>query len=341
MNSLKDDQLITLDFGSGGTKTSQLIDELIRPAFDNPELDAMCDGAILDKTSGRTAFSSDSFVVDPLIFPGGDIGKLSVCGTVNDVSMCGAVPEYLSFSLIIEEGLNIGTLRTVISSAATEARKTGVKIVTGDTKVVGRGKADGLYINTAGIGHVLFEGLGPDMIKPGDSVLISGTAGDHAAAVMLARNELGISSDTLMSDCAPLNEMMKNVCEAGNGCVRVLRDPTRGGVATTLNEFCEGRDFGIVLDHNAVPVRRSVQSVCDLLGLDPLYCACEGKMLCVVSPDHEDAVLAAMHRTPGGEDAAKIGIVSSEHPGCVIIKTALGAGRILGKLSGAQLPRIC
>ena len=341
MGSLSDNQLITLDFGSGGTKTSQLIDEIIRPAFDNPELDKLCDGAMLPEIQGRLAFSTDSFVIDPLEFPGGNIGKLAVCGTVNDVSMCGAVPLYLSFSLIIEEGLPIRILRSVVESAAEEARKTGVKIVTGDTKVVGRGKADRLYINTAGVGQIIFPGLGPDMIRPGDSLLISGTAGDHAAAVMLARGDLGLSSDSVLSDCAPLNEMMKAVCTAGAGSVRILRDPTRGGVATTLNEFCEGQGFGIVLEHDRVPINPGVRSACSMLGLDPLYCACEGKMLCIVSPDKEQDVLSAMRGTPGGENAAVIGKCTAEHPGCVIMKTALGAGRILNKLAGAQLPRIC
>ena len=341
MGSLADNQLIPLDFGSGGTKTSQLIDEIIRPAFNNPELDAMCDGAVLPEMPGRLAFSTDSFVVDPLEFPGGNIGKLAVCGTVNDVSMCGAEPLYLSFSLIIEEGLPIRVLRNVVNSAAEEARKTGVKIVTGDTKVVGHGKADKLYINTAGVGRIIYPGLGPDAIKPGDSILISGTCGDHAAAVMLARGDLGLSSDSVLSDCAPLNDMMKAVCSAGCGEVRILRDPTRGGVATTLNEFCENRDFGILLEHDSVPVDPGVKSACNMLGLDPLYCACEGKMLCIVSPDKEHEVLSAMRSTPYGKNAAVIGKCTSDHPGCVIMKTALGAGRILNKLAGAQLPRIC
>jgi hydrogenase expression/formation protein HypE len=332
------DEIITLDYGSGGKKTSELIEKLMLPAFHNPELEALGDGAVLPQLSGEMAFSTDSFVIDPIFFPGGDIGKLAVCGTVNDLAMCGAVPKYLSLGAILEEGLPLSDLERIIASAAKTAARAGVRIVTGDTKVVERGRGDKVYLNTAGIGVIRYPGLSPDAIRPGDKVLLSGTAGDHGTAVMLARSELGLES-SLQSDCMPLGELAAAACEAGG--VRVLRDPTRGGVATTLNEFCEGRSFGIELIESAIPVREQVRAACDLLGLDPLYCANEGKMLCIASPETADAVLAALRATPGGEHAAEIGQVSEKWPGKVVLRTDFGGSRILTKLTGAQLPRIC
>ncbi len=327
------DDIITLDYGSGGRKTSSLIEELILPAFGNSALDALGDGALLP---GGLAFSTDSFVVTPLEFPGGDIGKLAVCGTVNDLAMCGAEPKYLSLALIIEEGLPTGTLRRVIASASAAAREAGVQIVTGDTKVVERGRGDGLYINTAGVGIVKYPGLSPKAMRPGDAVILSGAAGDHGAAVMLARGDL--MQGEIKSDCAPLGELVRALLDSG-AAVRVLRDPTRGGVATTLCEFAGDSGLGMELDGGAIPVRRETAAACALLGLDPLYAANEGKLLAVDSPETEQAALAALRAQPLGRDAAVIGRVTEG--GRVILRTPNGGSRVLRKLSGAQLPRIC
>ncbi len=329
------DDIITLDYGSGGKKTAALIDEIIVPALGNAALNSLGDGAVLE---GGLAFSTDSFVVSPLFFPGGDIGKLSVCGTVNDLAMCGAEPKYLSLALIIEEGLPAENLRRVVASIKSAAEAAGVQVVTGDTKVVERGRGDGLYINTAGIGLVKYPGLGPDKMRPGDAVLISGTAGDHGAAVMLARD--GLMEGEIRSDCAALNGLAFALLDSG-AQVRVLRDPTRGGVATTLCEFAESAKLGIELDEAAIPVRRDVSAACALLGLDPLYCANEGKMLAVVAPEDAQAALAALRSRPEGENAAIIGRVTVERPGRVALRTAAGGARLLQKLAGAQLPRIC
>ena len=329
------DDIITLDYGSGGKKTAALIDELIIPELGNNALNALGDGAILD---GQLAFSTDSFVVDPLFFPGGDIGKLCVCGTVNDLAMCGAEPKYLSLAFIIEEGLPTESLRRIVASIKAAAEATGVAVVTGDTKVVERGRGDGVYITTSGIGVVRYPGLGPERMRPGDAVLISGTAGDHGAAVMLARDAL--MEGEIRSDCAALNGLVRAVLESGAE-VRVLRDPTRGGVATTLCEFAESAALGIELDEAAIPVRRDVSAACALLGLDPLYCANEGKMLAVVAAEDAERALAAMRSVPEGKNAAIIGRVISERPGKVVLRTAMGGSRILQKLAGAQLPRIC
>lgn len=329
------DDIITLDYGSGGKKTAALIDEIIVPELGNAALNSLGDGAVLE---GGLAFSTDSFVVSPLFFPGGDIGKLSVCGTVNDLAMCGAEPKYLSLALIIEEGLPAEDLRRVVASIKSAAEAAGVQVVTGDTKVVERSRGDGLYINTAGIGLVKYPGLGPDKMRPGDAVLISGTAGDHGAAVMLARD--GLMEGEIRSDCAALNGLAFALLDSG-AQVRVLRDPTRGGVATTLCEFAESAKLGIELDEAAIPVRRDVSAACALLGLDPLYCANEGKMLAVVAPEDAQAALAALRSRPEGENAAIIGRVTVERPGRVALRTAAGGARLLQKLAGAQLPRIC
>ena len=329
------DDIITLDYGSGGKKTAALIDEIIVPELGNAALNSLGDGAVLE---GGLAFSTDSFVVSPLFFPGGDIGKLSVCGTVNDLAMCGAEPKYLSLALIIEEGLPAEDLRRGVASIKSAAEAAGVQVVTGDTKVVERGRGDGLYINTAGIGLVKYPGLGPDKMRPGDAVLLSGTAGDHGAAVMLARD--GLMEGEIRSDCAALNGLAFALLDSG-AQVRVLRDPTRGGVATTLCEFAESAKLGIELDEAAIPVRRDVSAACALLGLDPLYCANEGKMLAVVAPEDAQAALAALRSRPEGENAAIIGRVTVERPGRVALRTAAGGARLLQKLAGAQLPRIC
>ena len=273
----------------------------------------------------------------PWKFPGGDIGKLAVCGTVNDVCMAGGRPKYLSLALILEEGFAMDDLRAIVASAAETAKACGVQIVTGDTKVVERGHVDGIYINTAGIGVLRAEGLGRAAIRPGDAVIVSGSVGCHGAAVMMARGDIPCEG-TLLSDCRPLHELSAAALAAGG--VRILRDPTRGGVATTLNEFVEGGSLCIELDEDAIPVDPAVTAACDLLGLDPLYSACEGRMLAVVEPGHVDAVLNALHALPGGEGAVQIGRVTTSRPGQVVLNAAFGS-RILGKLTGAQLPRIC
>ena len=335
------DEIISMDYGSGGTKTAELIDEILRPAFASPELEELGDGAVLSGIApGKLAFSTDSFVVQPLFFPGGDIGKLSVCGTVNDVAMCGAVPRYLSFSLVLEEGTSMQTLRRVVESAARTAREAGVRIVTGDTKVVERGHGDGIYINTAGIGEIVCPGLTPAAIRPGDKVLVTGPVGDHGTAVMLSRSGLGLTGE-IQSDCMPLHRLAAACWETAGSGLRCLRDATRGGIATTLNEFAEGRGFGIRLEEEAIPVRPGVRAVCELLGLDPLYCANEGRMLAVVSAESAGKVLEALRTLPGGEGSALIGEATEDNSGRVILTGSLGAGRVLTRLTGAQLPRIC
>ena len=331
------DEIITLDYGSGGKKTSRLIEEKILPALDNPALRQLGDGAILPGGE-QLVFSTDSFVVSPLFFPGGDIGKLAVCGTVNDIAMCGGVPKYLSCAFILEEGFPLADLERIIASMHNAAEAAGVQVVTGDTKVVERGRGDGIYINTAGIGLLKYPGLSPGAIRDGDAVLVSGTVGDHGTAVMLARS--GMAQADIRSDCAPLHRLAEAILSLDAG-VRVLRDPTRGGVATTLNEFVEGGGLGIELRDGAIPVSGAVRAACDMLGLDPLYCANEGKLLAVVPQENAEAVLDAMHALPEGRDAAVIGSVTARYPGKVVMQTALGGKRILQKLTGAQLPRIC
>ena len=307
------------------------------PQIGNDKLSELGDGAIVEGFS-ELVFSTDSFVVSPLFFPGGDIGKLSVCGTVNDISVCGATAKYLSLAFIIEEGLPFATLKKIVNSISNEAKKAGVIIVTGDTKVVERGKADGIFINTSGIGFLKHKGLSPKNIKPGDAVILSGTAGDHGAAVMLARGDM--LKGEINSDCASLNELCSMVLDSGAG-VRVLRDPTRGGVATTLNEFIENTDLGIEIFEDKIPIAPKVEAACEILGLDPLYSANEGKILAIVSADTAEKAVSAMRKTKEGKNAQIIGKVTEENPGKLILRTKYGGGRILQKLSGAQLPRIC
>lgn len=331
------DEIITLDYGSGGKKTARLIESMIVPAFGNPALDELGDGAIVPGAE-RLVFSTDSFVVDPVFFPGGDIGKLSVCGTVNDIAVSGGVPKYLSCAFIIEEGFELSALERIIASIRKAAAEAGVSVVTGDTKVVEKGRGDGIYINTAGIGFLKFPGLSPRAIRPGDKVIISGTAGDHGTAVMLARG--GMMQGGLRSDCAALNGLCETLLASGVK-VRVLRDPTRGGAATTLNEFIEGTALGIELDERLIPVSPGVQAACGMLGLDPLYCANEGKLLAVVAPEDAERAAEIMRGTEAGRNAAVIGKVTEDHPGKLVMNTSFGGRRILQKLTGAQLPRIC
>lgn len=329
---------ITMDHGSGGKKTAALIDELIVPLFRNEALAALGDGAVLPG-GGTLVFSTDSFVVTPLFFPGGDIGKLSVCGTVNDLAMAGGIPRYLSLSLIIEDGFPLSDLERVLSSAARAAAECGVSVVTGDTKVVERGHCDGLFINTAGIGTLACPGLSSSSIRPGDRVILSGTAGDHGTAILLSRSP-ELLEGTLSSDCAPLHRAAADLYSLGPA-LRVLRDPTRGGVATALNEFTEEKPFSLVLEEASIPVDPGVRTACDLLGLDPLYAANEGKLLAVVAPEAAESALQILRRHPACCRAAVIGTAESDHAGRVILRTRTGGSRILQRLSGAQYPRIC
>lgn len=335
------EEIITLDYGSGGKKTSGLISDLIEPVLHNQWLAELGDGAVIPGNGGDPlVFSTDSFVVNPYFFPGGDIGKLSVCGTVNDVSMAGGEPKYLSLSFIIEEGLPVEDLKRILASIRRTADEAGVQVVTGDTKVVERGQGDGIYINTSGIGFLRTPGLSPGKIREGDVILVSGTIGDHGTAVMLARNEFMMEADVI-SDCAPLSGPALALGAALGEDLRVMRDPTRGGLGTTLNEFIESGHLGIELKEKEIPVAPAVGMVCEMLGLDPLYCACEGRLIAVTAPERAEEALEILRRFPCSEGARIIGNVTAEHPGKVVVRTPFGGGRIVSKLSGAQLPRIC
>lgn len=331
---------IVMGHGSGGKMAHDLISKVFLPAFDNPALAAGDDGAVLSLPPGRLVVSVDSHVVTPLFFPGGDIGRLAVCGTVNDVAVMGATPLYLTAGFILEEGLPVETLQRVIESMRQAADEAGVKIVSGDTKVVERGKADGLYVSTTGVG-VLPQGreISGRRAKPGDVVILSGFMGDHGVAVLAARGELGFETGT-QSDCAPLNHLIAAALAASEN-VHVLRDPTRGGVATTLNEIAKQSQVCITLNETALPVRLAVASTCEMLGFDPLYIANEGKVLVLVDRADAQAVLAAMHASPYGADAVVIGEVSAAPQGRVLMKTAFGSTRVVDMLAGEMLPRIC
>ena len=332
------EEIISLSFGNGGKKTSKLIEEIIIPAVGNDALNLLGDGAILS-TTGEIAFSTDSFVIYPLVFPGGDIGKLSVCGTVNDLLMCGSIPKFLSLSLIIEEGYSFKELENVMASIKITAAEAGVKIVTGDTKVVDKGHGHGLYINTAGIGEKIPGAqLSKKRISVGDKVIVSGNVGDHGISILCARENF--IDSIIKSDCAVLNEVVFTILKYGTE-VKILRDPTRGGIATTLNEFTEGMDYSIELIENDIPIDLTVKTACDLLGLDPLYSANEGKVIAIVSESIATSLIEDLKKLKLGKNAAIIGEVVSYTAGSVIIKTNLGGKRILDKLNNDILPRIC
>ena len=337
---LRDYPRVVLGHGGGGALSQDLVDHLFVPAFANPTLEALGDASVVDVPAGRIAITTDSFVVRPLFFPGGCIGDLAVNGTVNDLAMAGALPRYLTAGFIIEEGLEMAVLGAVVQRMAAAARAAGVQIVAGDTKVVERGHGDGLYINSAGVG-VIADGqprLGPDGARPGDRVIVSGTIGDHGIAVMSVRE--GLEFETVIeSDCAPLGTLAQ--AAMGAGTVRVMRDPTRGGLAATLNEIARQSKVSILAEDTAVPVNPRVRSACELLGLDPWHVANEGKLVAVVAADAADAVLAAMRAHPAGAQAAIIGEVRSERPGMVATRTALGATRVVPLPLGELLPRIC
>lgn len=337
------DEKITLSHGSGGKSTHNLIEGVFAPAFSNPFLDAMDDAATfgIDGTGQRLAFTTDTYVVSPLFFPGGNIGKLAVHGTINDLAMAGAVPLYLSAGFILEEGFPISDLRRIVESMATAARDAGVTIVTGDTKVVQRGKADGIFINTAGVGILQADWLmGQAQLQPGDKVLLSGPVGDHGIAIMLAREALEIETD-IQSDSAPLHTLAAALLEAVGDGVHCLKDPTRGGVATSLNEMAAASEVAIGLDEHAIPVHGEVRGACEILGLDPLTIANEGKLLAIVAPDKADITLKIMHNHPLGHEAAIIGSVQADPPGMVFLRTEIGGMRVLDMLVGDPLPRIC
>jgi hydrogenase expression/formation protein HypE len=333
------EERITLSHGAGGKATMALIDGLFLPAFGNPILEALGDQAVLEIEGARLAFTTDSYVVDPLFFPGGDIGHLAVNGTVNDLVTCGAEPLYLSVGFILEEGLPLEDLRRVAASVARAAREAGVAVVTGDTKVVPRGKADRLFLNTAGVGVLRRPHLSCHAARPGDRVLVSGPLGDHGITILCARGELELELD-LQSDTAPLGGLVRALLEAAPG-TRVLKDPTRGGVATALNEIALASEVGVLLEEAALPVRPEVQGACEILGLDPLYVANEGRLLALVPPEESEAALAALRRHPLGEGAAAIGTVVPEPPGMVLLRTAVGGTRVVDMLAGDPLPRIC
>ena len=338
---IRDRGYVIMGHGSGGKLSQDLISGLFLPPFDNPALRAGNDAGVVDVQPGhRLAVSTDSHVVWPLFFPGGDIGRLAVCGTVNDVAMMGAKPLYLTAGFILEEGLEIGLLEKVVESMQYSAAEAGVQIIAGDTKVVERGKADGLYINTAGVGAVA-EGveIGGALAQPGDVVIISGPIGDHGIAVLAARNELGLETGVL-SDVAPLNHMVAEMMAASDD-IHVLRDPTRGGVGSTLNEIARQSGVSIMLDEQTLPIRPAVQAACEMLGFDPLYIANEGRLLAIVGRDDADKVLEAMRSARYGEDAVVIGEVQDQPRGRVLLKTAYGSTRIVDVMLGEMLPRIC
>jgi hydrogenase expression/formation protein HypE len=339
------DPCITLAHGSGGKAMRELIEDVFVGAFDNPALAGLEDQAVmplgeLSARGDRLAFTTDTYVVDPIFFPGGDIGTLAVAGTVNDLAMCGARPLYLSCGFVLEEGLPLATLRRVVDSMRRVAEQAGVAIVTGDTKVVGRGAADKLFINTAGVGVVPCSVcISASHGRPGDAVLVNGDLGDHGTAIVVARNEVALAS-AVESDCQPLNGLVDAMLAACPS-IHCLRDATRGGVATVLNEFARSSGVAIRIHEDRLPLRPEVQGACEILGLDPLYLANEGKLVALVPGNAAAAVLAAMRAHPAGAHAALIGEVVAEPAGIVVLHTAFGGERIVDMLVGEQLPRIC
>jgi len=344
------DEIIVLGHGSGGKMSHNLIRDIFYPAFDNKILMDANDAGVLSLTNlifnehkqsnVSIAISTDSHVVSPLFFPGGDIGRLAVCGTVNDVSMVGADPKYITAGFILEEGLNTGLLRRVVDSMRQAAQEANVEIIAGDTKVVQKNKGDGIYINTTGIGFIPPDvKIGGSLAKPGDRVVLSGTIGDHGIAVLQARNELEFESD-IKSDVAPLNKMVRSILKNCNG-IHVLRDPTRGGLATSLIEIAIQSEICIEIDEESIPIAPPVKAACEMLGFDPLYIANEGKLIAIVDPGCEEKVIMAMRNSRYGENAQTIGTVLDSPPKRVLLKSNIGTRRVLDMLSGELLPRIC
>ena len=335
------DEVVTLAHGAGGKSSAALIDSVFVSAFANEALSPLADGATLSLPSGeRLVFSTDSFVVKPRRFPGGSIGHLAVHGTVNDLAVMGARPAWLSAAFVIEEGFAVAELREIVADMAAAASDAGVQVVTGDTKVVDRGAADGMYITTAGVGVLPADRyLGPERVRVGDSIVVSGTIADHGMAVMVARGDLELEAD-LRSDTAPLGDLADRLCRAAPS-TRWMRDPTRGGVGTVCNELAHATDLAVVIDEALLPIEPAVAGACDMLGIDPLYVANEGKLLAVVGPDDLDAALDALHSHPLGRRAARIGEIRADPPGIVVLLTTFGGTRIVDMLVGDPLPRIC
>jgi len=332
---------IVLGHGSGGKMMADLIKGTFYPPLANPVLLSGNDAGVVQIPDNvRLAISTDAHVVSPLVYPGGDIGRLSVCGTVNDLAMVGAKPAYLTASFILEEGLELSLLKSIVESMKAAAEEAGVEIISGDTKVVAHGDADGLYISTTGVGWLDPDlQIGGDQARPGDQVIISGSIGDHGIAILEARGELGFKTN-LKSDTAPLNQLVSAMLAVSKN-IHVLRDPTRGGVATTLNEIAQQSNLGIILDESSLPIKPAVAAACEMLGFDPLYIANEGKLVALVDPDDTQKVLEAMRQTRYGSDAAVIGQVEKEPRGRLLMKTGFGSSRIVDVLAGEILPRIC
>ena len=331
---------IMLAHGTGGKLSIELVREVFLPRFDNRILDALEDSAVFEADGGRLDFTTDAFVVKPLFFPGGDIGTLSVCGTVNDLCMMGAKPLYLSASFIIEEGLPIETLDRVVNSMKLAARDAGISIVAGDTKVVEKGAADNLFITTAGVGKIQDDvNLSSSSVAAGDAVIINGFIGDHEMAVLLARGEFDLQGE-VKSDCAPLSGLVAAILSVSRK-IKCMRDPTRGGLATVLNEIAGASRVGIIIEEDKIPVREEVRTACDLLGFDPLYLANEGKVVVFVDGDDAEKVLEVMKTHPLGKNSVIIGEVVQEPESRVLLKTSIKGHRVVGLLSGEQFPRIC
>ena len=332
-------EYITLAHGAGGKVSHDLMTELILPAFDNEILHELHDGAKL-KVAGSIAFTTDSYVVSPRFFPGGNIGKLAICGTVNDLAMTGAKPKFLSAAVIIEEGFPLAELKKIVATMGEMAKEAGVMIVTGDTKVVERGKCDGIFINTAGIGEILpGVNIAPKNVRPGMKIIVSGTIGDHGATILAERHGLEVP-ESLMSDCAPLSEMVEKMLAVAPD-IAMLRDATRGGVATVLNEIAESSESGIIIEEEKLPINEPVQGVADILGFDVLNLANEGKLIAVVPAEKAESIVAAMHETKYGKNAQIIGETINESKGMVGLKTAIGSIRIVDMPMGSLVPRIC
>lgn len=335
-----DHKQIVLGHGSGGKLTAELIEKVFLPAFSNPYLELRDDQAVVSVNGSRIAFTTDSFVVTPIFFSGGDIGRLAINGTVNDLAMSGARPLYIAAAFILEEGLPTEELQRVVDSMRVAAQEAGVQLVTGDTKVVNRGKGDKMFITTTGMGIVERTlAMSADQARPGDAVILSGSIGDHGMAIMSQRENLEFESE-IESDTAPLHHLVNVMLETSIE-FRCMRDPTRGGLATTLNEIASRSHVGMLLHEQAIPVRESVKAACEILGLDPLYVANEGKLVAVVSQDAADLVVEAMKSHPLGKEACIIGHIVDQHPGMVLMKTEIGGTRLVDVLFGEQLPRIC
>ncbi|MDD8018712.1 MAG: hydrogenase expression/formation protein HypE [Bacteroidota bacterium] len=337
---MSDYSTIVLAHGGGGKMTHQLIERVFKKYFTNEHLDLLHDGAMVPVKEGRIAMTTDSYVVSPIVFPGGNIGELAVNGTVNDLAMCGAHPQYLTASFILEEGLALDELERIVASMAEAAKKAGVVIVTGDTKVVPRGKADKIFITTSGVGTIPKErNIHPTQISVGDKILVSGTLADHGMAIMSVREGLEFESE-ISSDTAALNGLVEEMYKASLH-IHFLRDPTRGGLASTLNEIASSSNKGIQIVEQSIPVKTSVRSACEILGFDPLYVANEGKLIAIVASSDAAKILTAMRNHPFGKDSAIIGEVTQAHAGVVVMQTAIGGERVVDMISGEQLPRIC